>query len=57
MIINYKAEVQCAALYKEISNIINTKAAFQIRFLNMVETITNNGQQNVIFLKTMLADK
>ena len=57
MLINYRGQVSCAALYKEISEIIDTKAAYQIRFLNMVEQILSNGSENVVFMSTQLKDK
>jgi len=57
MLINYRGQVSCAALYKEISQIIDTKAAYQIRFLNMVEQVLSRGTENVVFLRTRLPEK
>jgi hypothetical protein len=54
MIINFKAEVECGKLIKEIADIINNQASFQIRYLNMIEAIIANGQENVIFMKTSM---
>ncbi len=57
MLINCRGQVSCAALYKEISQIIDTQAAYQIRFLNTVEQILSNGSENVVILRTHLQDK
>lgn len=57
MIINCKAEVQCGKLIKEISEIINNEASFQIRYLNMVEGILSNpAQQSVVLIKTSMEE-
>jgi hypothetical protein len=45
MIIGFKAEVECGKLIKEISEIIDNSAAYQIRYLNMVESILSNSTQ------------
>lgn len=54
MIIDFRADVQAGLLFKEISEIINNKASFQIRYLKFIEEIINNGNENIIILKTSL---
>lgn len=57
MIINNKAEVECGKLIKEISEIINNEASFQIRYLNMVEAILSNpAQESVVLVKTSMEE-
>jgi regulator of protease activity HflC (stomatin/prohibitin superfamily) len=56
-IINFKAEVECSKLIKEVSMIINNEASFQMRYLNAVSEIINNGNNNTIIIKTSLEDK
>jgi hypothetical protein len=43
LLINFRAEVECGRLIKEVSEIINNKASYQLRYLNMVQNILLNG--------------
>jgi hypothetical protein len=51
-IINYKAQVEIGKLIKETSEILSTKAAFQIRYLDTIETILTRNQNSVMMLRT-----
>jgi hypothetical protein len=54
MMIDFQADVETGRLIKEMSEISNSPAFFQIRYLKAVEKIINNGAENVVFLKTSL---
>ena len=43
MLISYRAEVSVADLYREVWQRANTKAAFQIRYLNTIDKIISEG--------------
>ncbi len=53
-IINYTAQVQVGKLIKEMSEILSTKAAFQIRYLDAIGQIIQNNNNTVIMIKTQL---
>lgn len=57
LLINFRGQVSCAALYREVGQLLDTKAAFQIRYLNMIEQIIASNQDNVLIIKTELEDK
>lgn len=53
MLINFRAEVECSKLIKECAELLNTKAAFQIRYLTMLTELIGRGAQgDVIMIKT-----
>ena len=54
MLISYKAEVSVAELYREVWQRANTKAAFQIRYLNAVDKIISESEDSMIILTTKL---
>lgn len=55
-IINYQAQVEIGKLIKEVSEILSTKAAFQIRYLDTIGTIINRNPNTVIMLRTSLQE-
>ena len=51
-VIAARAEVDAARLMREASDILNTPAAMQIRYLETLQTMSRSGNQNVIFMPT-----
>ncbi|EAR82705.2 SPFH domain/band 7 family protein (macronuclear) [Tetrahymena thermophila SB210] len=49
-LISNKAEVQAAALLKQTAEILDSKAAMQVRYLEVIQNITKSAQEQVIFL-------
>ncbi|KAL4465367.1 hypothetical protein ABPG72_016768 [Tetrahymena utriculariae] len=49
-LISNKAEVQAAALLKQTAEILDSKAAMQVRYLEVIQNITKTTQDQVIFL-------
>ena len=42
MLISYKSDVEVAKLLQEVSQILDSKSAFQIRYLDMIGNIITN---------------
>lgn len=56
-LISAKADVESAKLMKEASDILNNKAAMQIRYLETLQHITRNPSTKIIFLPPGLDEK
>lgn len=54
MLIELQADVETGSLMKEISLLVNNTASFQIRYLNTVENIISNQNENVLMLNSNL---
>lgn len=54
MLIELQADVETGCLMKEISLLVNNAASFQIRYLNTVENIISNQNENVLMLNSNL---
>lgn len=55
-IINYQAQVEVGKLIKEVAQILATKTAFQIRYLDTIGAIINRNPNSVIMIKTSIED-
>jgi hypothetical protein len=49
-IISAKADLECARLYREASNIMDIKAAIQIRFLETLESMNKMPSQKATII-------
>lgn len=51
-IINYQCQVEVGKLIKEMAQILSSKTAFQIRYLDVIGSIIDRNPNSVMMIKT-----